>query len=88
MDVNCTTWLNYFSINKKNNLKVLLKYIKNILAKKNNNNNNIQNILIITDKWPFFWTKFINNIIFFYAHILKIEVTLLYFWKKKNIIKN
>lgn len=79
---NCYFGLNFFKINKNLNNKLFLIYIKNILLYKKF----WWKLLLIIDKWPFFWVKFINMIILFYAHILKIDVTILYWWSKSDYI--
>lgn len=76
---NCNILSNYFSIDKTSNNKIIFHYVKKILL---NKSKKIKSLLIVIDKWPFFWIKFINNILFFYAHILKVKITLLYLWEE------
>lgn len=65
----------FFEINIINILYLYNK-VKKILL--NNKEIKIRNILIVNDNWPYYWEKFINMIIIFYAHILKIKVYVLY----------
>lgn len=77
---------NFLEFKWKINYSVFLKFIIRIL-RLYKNKKHFNNILLINISWPFFWWKFINNIILIYCHILKIKVYIMNYWvdiKKDN----